>query len=69
MNANEALSKRVKRYVTVLPDDEPFEALRYENDGEICVVTGPIAEPRQVDDEQIFHVSSELIVPVCCPVI
>jgi hypothetical protein len=69
MNANEALRKCEKRYVTVLPNEEPFEALRYENDGEICVVTGPIAEPRHVDDEQIFHVSSELIVPVRCPVI
>jgi hypothetical protein len=27
---------------TVLPDKLQFQALRYKNDGEICVVQGPI---------------------------
>ena len=40
-----------------------FLALRYENDGEVCVVKGPITGPRQVDDEWTHHVESNLIVP------
>jgi hypothetical protein len=28
-----------------------LQALQYENDGEICVVTGPITKPRQADKE------------------
>jgi hypothetical protein len=48
-NCSISLDKKVKecksRYVIVMPDDKPFQALRYENDGEICVVTGPIKQP------------------------
>ena len=37
------LEKRKERYVIVcMPDSKPFQALRYENGGEVCVVTGPI---------------------------
>jgi hypothetical protein len=54
----------MKRFVSVLPEmDQVFLALRYENDGEICVVKGPITGPRQVDDERTHHVDSNLIVP------
>ena len=44
-----------------MPDDKPFQVLRYENDGEICIITGPIKQPRQEDDERIFHVASDLL--------
>jgi len=40
-----------------------FEALRYEDDGEICVVTGPVIEPVRIKDEEIMRVPSCLIVP------
>ena len=51
-------------------DDKEFQALRYENDGEICVVKGPIQEPRQVDEERIYNVEWNLAVPAkTCPVI
>ena len=47
-----------------------LNAKRYENDGEICVVTGPVTEPRRVDDERIYRVDNNLIRPVIeCPVI
>jgi hypothetical protein len=73
-NCTMSLDKKVNtcksRFVIVMPDDKPFQALRYENDGEICVVTGPIKQPRQEEDERIFHVASDLIVPnEGCPVI
>jgi hypothetical protein len=31
-----------------------FQALCYENDGEICIITGPVTMPRYEDDEQIL---------------
>ena len=55
INATELLEKCKERYVLVLPDDKVFQALRYENDGEICVVTGPITDPRDIEDERIHH--------------
>jgi hypothetical protein len=59
-----------ERYVIVLPDDKVFEALRYENDGEICVVQGPITEPRNIADERMYHVANKLVIPIVgCPVI
>ena len=50
------------RYVLVLPENKPFQAVRYENDGEICVVTGPITMPKRIYDDTI-RVDSNLIVP------
>ena len=42
------LEKRKERYVIVcMPDSTTFQALRYENGGEVCVVTGPMTTPRQ----------------------
>jgi len=32
-----------------------FQALRYENDGEVCVVQGPISSPRNVEEECHYH--------------
>jgi len=52
------------RGVLVLPGPKLFQALRYENDGEICVVQGPIIEPRRVDDERLYRVESHLIHPI-----
>jgi hypothetical protein len=53
-----------------LPEKKPFQALRYDNDGEICVVTGPITEPRNLDDERTHRVENNLIFPEKgCPVL
>jgi hypothetical protein len=43
--------------------DTVFHALRYENGGEICVVTGPITKPRQVDEERIIQTATNLVIP------
>ena len=59
----ELLKKCKERIITVLLENKPFQALRYDNDGEICVVTGPITKPRKVDDERTHRVESNLIVP------
>ena len=70
VDADVLLEKCKERYVLVLPDAEPFQALRYENEGEICVVTGPITKPRRIDEERIHCVESHLIHPaVGCVVI
>jgi hypothetical protein len=70
INATELLEKCKERYVLVLPDDKVFQALRYENDGEICVVTGPITDPRDIGDERIQHIENNLLIPnLGCPVI
>jgi hypothetical protein len=58
------------RVVIVLPDCKQFQALRYENDGEICIVTGPITKPRQIEEERIYHIENNLLIPnLGCPVI
>jgi hypothetical protein len=70
IDATELLKKCKERYVIVLPDDKVFQALRYENDGEICVVTGPITQPRNVEDERIHHIENHHVIPdKGCPVI
>jgi hypothetical protein len=64
--ANESLERCKRRCVIVLPDDDKlFQALRYENDGEICVVYGPILEPRNIKDERIHHIANTLVIPLC----
>jgi hypothetical protein len=64
--ANESLEWCKRRCVIVLPDeDKLFHALRYENDGEICVVCGPILEPRNIEDERIHHIANTLVIPLC----
>ena len=51
---------------------EVYEALRYENDGEMCIVIGPISDMTQNKDEegQELSVASEFIYPHrgFCPV-
>jgi hypothetical protein len=70
INAVELLDECKERCVLVLPDMKPFLALGYENDGEICVIQGPITEPRNKEDERIHSVQSNLILPEKgCPVI
>jgi hypothetical protein len=63
IESNDKLEDFKERLITVLPDRRVFQALRYKNDGEICVVTGPITEPRQVDEEREHSVQSNLILP------
>jgi len=71
---SKSLDEKVKecksRCVIGMPDDKQFQALQYENDGEICVVMGPCKQPRQENDERIFHVANNLVIPAKgCPVI
>jgi hypothetical protein len=70
IDADEFLKKCKERFVWVWPEEELFQALRYENGGEICVIKGPITEPRQVDGERVHRVESNHILPAeRCPVI
>jgi hypothetical protein len=70
IEADELLEKFKLRQVLVLPDDKLFHALRYENDGEICVIQGPILEPRNIEEERIYHIANNLVIPEKgCPVI
>ncbi len=73
-NCSISLDEKVKecklRCVICMPDDKLFQMLGYENDGEICVIMGPGKQPRQENDERIFHVANNLIIPAKgCPVI
>eukprot|EP00579_Thalassiosira_antarctica_P003118 CAMPEP_0201905878 /NCGR_PEP_ID=MMETSP0902-20130614/56732_1 /ASSEMBLY_ACC=CAM_ASM_000551 /TAXON_ID=420261 /ORGANISM="Thalassiosira antarctica, Strain CCMP982" /LENGTH=512 /DNA_ID=CAMNT_0048440001 /DNA_START=63 /DNA_END=1601 /DNA_ORIENTATION=+ len=54
-----------KRYVMVSCQHQwfLFQALRYEEDGKECVVKGPIATPRNIQDETSFTVATEDIRP------
>ena len=72
------LLKKIKRRLVVLagPDSiRTFQALRYENGGEICVVTGPIVDATSpiVDENnegRLFRVESAMVLPKPrCPVI
>jgi hypothetical protein len=65
IKANEILESCKRRCVIVLPDDKLFQALRYENDGETCVVYGPILEPRIIQDESIHHIANTRVIPIC----
>ena len=47
----------------MFPDNKQFEALHYEDDGEICVVTGPVAKTRNLEDERIYHIANDLVIP------
>jgi hypothetical protein len=69
IDAVELLEKCKERYVIVLPENEPFQALQYENDGEICVVQGPITKPRQIEDRVHRVVNNRILPAGGCPVI
>ncbi len=60
ISADEVLKDCKYRYVFVMPERKRFQALRYENDGKICVVTGPIpvTGPRNVDNEKMLHLEN-----------
>ena len=70
-DATHLMNKCKKRFVLLLPDKtHNFQALRYEDNGDTLVVNGPIQDPRQVDDEREFHVTSDLVIPnKGCPVV
>jgi hypothetical protein len=57
IEADEKLEKFKLRQVLVSPDNKLFHALRYENDGEICVVRGPIFEPRNIEEKRGYIIS------------
>eukprot|EP00571_Detonula_confervacea_P002336 CAMPEP_0172332054 /NCGR_PEP_ID=MMETSP1058-20130122/62241_1 /TAXON_ID=83371 /ORGANISM="Detonula confervacea, Strain CCMP 353" /LENGTH=468 /DNA_ID=CAMNT_0013049331 /DNA_START=1091 /DNA_END=2497 /DNA_ORIENTATION=- len=47
-----------------------FQALRYKEDGEKCVIQGPIAEPRNIQDEKAVAVASDdILVTLGTPVV
>ena len=70
MRANKLLGHSKVRCVALLPVYKPFQALRYDNDGEICVIRGPITEPRNVEDKRTYHIANKLVIPCAgCPVI
>jgi hypothetical protein len=56
------LKKSLERYVVI--ESKPYQALRYENDGDSCVVEGPVpnqialGELRKFDNEKLFSVAS-----------
>ena len=55
--AYELLERCKRQCVIVLPDDDKlFQALHYENDGEICVVYG---------DERTHHIANTRVIPLC----
>ena len=64
------LKKCKMRLVILLADtnDGIYQALRYENGGEICIVTGPI-EDEEYDEGRVFRVASAMVYPKPgCPV-
>jgi hypothetical protein len=63
IEADKLVDKCKVRSVSVLPDCKLFQALRYEKDGEICVVSGPVEQPRNLEDERIYHIASNLVMP------
>jgi hypothetical protein len=63
ITTDEILKECKERHVFVLPDTNRFHALRYVNDGEICVVQGPVTEPRITADERIHHIANNLVIP------
>ena len=69
-SADEQLEKCTKRYVfDKRYEFLYFEALRYVNEGEICIVTCPIEDPRIIDNESRHYVPSNLVLPMNgCPV-
>ena len=53
------LQKCQVRKVWIVIGGVPFRALRYEDDGEKCVVQGPISTPRNTKEEDTFVVATE----------
>ena len=72
IEVDEYLENCKLRQVLSFPDKHTFHALRYDNGGEICVIQGPIVEPRNMEGERIYHVAKNLMMPnkgcvvICC---
>ncbi len=64
VSAERVIKEITTHVIVVYPFMQQFEALLYKNDGEICVVAGPIAKPRHVDDKMLFHAESRLVMSV-----
>ena len=53
-----------RQVVVVFPEISGlFQALRYANDGEECVVQGPIGNPRKIEEEEEYVMDSVDIIP------
>jgi hypothetical protein len=64
------LLKNCKRRLVLLDfhSGDKYQALRYETDGEICILTGPIVD--EYDEGQTFRIESALMYPRAgCPVV
>lgn len=62
---------KVRRVRIKHQNGRTYQALRYEEDGEKCVIQGPIAKPRNIQAERTFSIASEGIIfkpgtPVIC---
>lgn len=56
--------KHTRYAMLLLPEmNEMFQALLYDNDGQICVIQGPITQPRQVDNKRIHHTAHNFVIP------
>ena len=64
-NVLQTMQSVTSRHVLiVLPDISAlFQALRYESDGEVVVVQGPILDPRQIEEEEEYMMDSIDIIP------
>ena len=51
------------RFVVLCSEGKVFQALRYEDDGDTCVIKGPITKPRNIHEEREYRVASEAVVP------
>lgn len=84
--ADEMLNKCRARLVALKPDclkkknlcdlhgvvdfHNRFQALRYEEDEDVYVLTGPITKPRKVNEERVFNVASDqVLLQAGCPVV
>lgn len=62
--AEKDLQEYQDRYVHMkAKEGKQYQALRYEEDGAKCVVQGPVAKPRKIQDEETLSVAVEDIYP------
>jgi hypothetical protein len=57
------LQQARERWIVLHSVNEWFEAIRYENDGDKCVIQGPIKDPRVAEEEGTFTVASTEVRP------
>jgi hypothetical protein len=58
-----SLQQARERWIVLHSVNEWFEAIRYENDGDKCVIQGPIKDPRVAEEEGTFTVASTEVRP------